>query len=267
MTMTDNELRDLLARDASTGGGAGVTLADVDRRVRRIRRRRGAAGAVLAAGLAAVVMAATAPRTVTIAPDDGPAAAATAGPSLTPPSLTPGVSYLAGQRAFLVEEIETGGRVLRFPYTGISESVNVRVDCREPSYGFVWLNGRLEAQGVCGLQSDHVDHPISWINESGRNLAGHNEVAVALVPVRRAAADRDPDAPIPALGEQEAERVIAETGEYRTHARVTIREAWLLRPAPTPINCDRDIVIRKPNGQEILSSACDRPTGFPLPVD
>lgn len=261
MTMTDDDLRDLLARDASEVRGAGVTLADVDRRVRRIRRRRGAAGAVLAAGVAAVVMAATAPRTVTVAPDDGPAAAA----AMPGPSLTPGVSYLAGQRAFLVEETETGGRVLRFPYTGISESVNVRVDCREPSYGFVWLNGRLEAQGVCGVQSDHVDHPISWIDESGRNLAGHNEVAVALVPVRRVAADRDPDAPIPALGEQEAERVIAETGEYRTHARVTIREAWLLRPAPTPINCDRDIVIHKPNGQEILSSACDQPTDFPLP--
>lgn len=68
MTMTDNDLRDLLARDASVVKGAGVTLADVDRRVRRIRRRRGAAGAVLAAGLAVAVLVATAPRAVTIAP-------------------------------------------------------------------------------------------------------------------------------------------------------------------------------------------------------
>ncbi|MEU6429010.1 hypothetical protein ABZ860_24200 [Microbispora sp. NPDC046973] len=257
MTMTDDDLRDLLARDASEGRGAGVTVADVDRRVRRIRRRRGAAGAALAAGLAAVVMAATAPRTVTIAPAGGPDAAA-----MARPSLTPGVSYLAGQRVFLDKEIETGGRVLRFPYTGISESVNVEVDCREPSYGFVWLNGRLEAQGVCGVQSDQVDHLISWIDESGRDLTGANEVAVALVPVGRVAVDGEPGAPVPALGEQEAERVVGETGEYRTRARVTIREAWLLAVAPTPINCDRDIVIRKPNGQEILSSACDRPS-FP----
>ncbi|MGI5156120.1 hypothetical protein [Microbispora sp. CA-102843] len=262
MTMTDNDLRDLLARDASEVRGAGVTLADVDRRVRRIRRRRGAAGAVLAAGVAAAVLVATAPRTVTIAPDDGADAAAMAGPSLTP-----GVSYLAGQRVFLEKEIETGGRVLRFPYTGISASVNVQVDCREPSYAFVWLNGRLETQGVCGVQSEPVDHLISWIDESGRDLTGPNEVDVALVPVQRVAADRDPGAPIPALGEQEAERVVGETGEYRTSAKVTIREAWLLAVAPTPVNCDRDIVIRKPNGQKILSSACDRPTGFPLPVD
>ncbi|WP_256862379.1 hypothetical protein [Microbispora sp. GKU 823] len=256
MTMTDDDLRDLLARDASVVNGAGVTLADVDRRVRRIRRRRGAAGAVLAAGLAAAVMVATAPRTVTIAPDDGPGTAA----AMAGPSLTPGVSYLAGQRVFLQKEIETGGRVLRFPYTSISESVNVQVDCREPSYVFVWLNGRLETQGVCGVQSDQVDHLISWIDESGRDLKGPNEVDVALVPVQRVAADRDPGAPIPALGEQEAERVVGETGEYRTRARVTIREAWVLAVAPTPINCDRDIVIRKPNGQEILSSACDRPS-------
>ncbi|MEU7938094.1 hypothetical protein [Microbispora bryophytorum] len=260
MTMTDNDLRDLLARDASEARGAGVTLADVDRRVRRIRRRRGAAGAVLAAGLAAAVMVATAPRTVTITPADGsdPAAAAMAGPSLTP-----GVSYLAGQRVFLEKEIETGGRVLRFPYTGISTSVNVQVDCREPSYAFVWLNGRLETQGVCGVQRDQVDHLISWIDESGGDLRGDNEVDVALVPVQRVAADRDPGAPIPALGEREAERVVGETGEYRTGGRVTIREAWLLAVAPTPVNCDRDIVIRKPNGQEILSSACDQPSEKP----
>ncbi|MFI7627980.1 hypothetical protein [Microbispora rosea] len=257
MTMTDDYLRDLLARDASTAGGAGVTLADVDRRVRRIRRRRGAAGAVLAAGLAAVVMAATSPRTVTIAPDERPAAA------MAGPALTPGVSYFAGQRVFLEKEIEKGGRVLRFPYTGISTSVNVQVDCREPSYAFVWLNGRLETQGVCGVQSDHVDHLLSWIDESGGDLRGDNEVGVALVPVQRVAADGDPGAPIPALGEQEAERVVGETGEYRTGGRVTIREAWLLAVAPTPISCDRDIVIRGPNGREILSSACDQPSEKP----
>ena len=254
MTMTENDLRDLLARDASTGGGAGVTLADVDRRLRRIRRRRGAAGAVLAAGLAAVVMAATSPRTVTIAPGDDPGTAAMAGASLTP-----GVSYLAGQRVFLEKEIETGGRVLRFPYTGISPSVNVQVDCREPSYAFVWLNGRLETQGACGVQSDQVHHLISWIDESGRDLTGHNEVDVALVPVQRVAGNVEPGAPMPALGEQEAEGVVGETGEYRTSAKVTIREAYLLAVAPTPINCDRDIVIHRPNGQEILSSACDQP--------
>ncbi|MBE3009874.1 hypothetical protein IL992_11825 [Microbispora sp. NEAU-D428] len=258
MTMTDSDLRDLLARHAAEVRGAGVTLADVDRRVRRIRRRRGAAGAVLAAGLAAAVLVATAPRTVTIAPGDGPDTAAMAGPSLTP-----GVSYLAGQRVFLEKEIDTGGRVLRFPYTGISESVNVQVDCREPSYAFVWLNGRLETQGVCGVQSDQVDHLISWIDESGRDLKGYNEVDVALVPVQRVAADRDPGAPIPTLGEREVERLVGETGEYRTSARVTIREAWLVGVAPTPINCDRDIVIRKPNGQEILSSACEQPTEKP----
>jgi hypothetical protein len=64
---------------------------------------------------------------------------------------------------------------------------------------------------------------------------------------------------MPALGEQEAEGVVGETGEYRTSAKVTIREAYLLAVAPTPINCDRDIVIHRPNGQEILSSACDQP--------
>ncbi|MEV5738933.1 hypothetical protein AB0L30_02650 [Microbispora rosea] len=153
------------------------------------------------------------------------------------------MSYFAGQRVFLEKEIETGGRVLRFPYTGISTSVNVQVDCREPSYAFVWLNGRLETQGVCGVQRDQVDHLISWIDESGGDLRGDNEVDVALVPVQRVAVDGEPGAPILALGEQGAERVIAETGEYRTGGRVTIREAWLLAV--------------------VLSSACDQPSEKP----
>jgi hypothetical protein len=257
MTMTDNDLRDLLARDASTGRGAGVTLADVDRRVRRIRRRRGAAGAVLAAGLAAVVMAATVPRTVTIAPADAPgtATAATAVPSPSPRE-----RYFAGPRVFLTKKIETGGRILRYSYTGTSPSVNVQIGCGEPAYAFVWLNGRLEGQGLCGIQSDQIDHLLSWTDQSGRNLRGRNEVGVAVVPAARVTADGDAGDPVPALGEQEAARVIGETGEYRTSAWMTVREAALPVVMPFPTSCGRDIVIRRPNGQEILSSACDPPS-------
>ncbi|WP_182880071.1 hypothetical protein [Microbispora sp. H10949] len=262
MTLTETELRELLAGDAATGQGGGrgggVALADVDRRVRRVRRRRAGAGAALATGLAAAVMVATAPRTVTIAPpgDGGPAVLA-AVPSEG--------FYLTGERVFLNGAIETGGRVLRFPYTGISESVNVRVDCRDPSYALVWLNGRLVTQGVCGIQSDHVDHPLSWTDESGGDLRGRNDVDVALVPVQRVAAGLEPGAPIPALGEREAGRVIEETGEYRTGGRLTIREALPFVAGPTPIACDQDIVIRRPNGQEILSSACGDPAATPWP--
>ncbi|GAA4202476.1 hypothetical protein [Microbispora amethystogenes] len=252
-TVTETELRDLLAGDAATAGSGGVTLAGVDRRVRRLRRRRAGAGAVLAAGLAAAVTVAATPRTVTIAPpgDGGPAAVA-AVPTVG--------SYLTGERVFLSEAIETGGRVLTFTYTGISESVNVRVECRDPSYALVWLNGRLVTQGVCGIQSDDVDHAVSWTDESGGHLRGTNDVAVALVPVQRVAAGLEAGAPVPALGEREAERVIGESGEYRTGGRLTIRDAWPLVAAPTPISCDQDIVIRNPNGQEILSSACGDPT-------
>lgn len=261
MTMTENDLRELLDRDASTGGGAGVTLADVDRRVRRIRRRRGAVAAVLAAGLAAAVTVTIAPRTVTIAPDDGPDAAtvATAGPRPLPRE-----RYLAGTRVYRTGKIETGGRVLRLPFTSVTTSVNVQVDCGDPSYAFVWLNGRLEAQGPCGILRDHVDHLLSWIDESGRNLQGRNEVGVAVVPLARVAPDWKTGEPVPALGDREAERVIHETGEYSTGAWVTIRDANLTTGVLAPDICDRDIVIRRPNGQEILSSECDRPTDLPV---
>ncbi|KAB8184943.1 hypothetical protein [Microbispora catharanthi] len=256
MTMTDDDLRDLLARDASTVRGAGVALADVDRRVRRIRRRRGAAGAVLAAGLAAVVTVATAPRTVTIAPDDDPGTAAMAGPSPAP-----SVTYLTSDRVLLDKKIKTGGRRLLFGVTADVDSVNIQVECRTPSYVFVWHEGTLVDQGPCGIQDDHVDHLRSWTDQEGRLPAGRDDFHVAVVPPGSVANGHG------AVGAGDALRIVGETGEYRTDARVTIRDAFAVVDARSPSACQGDIVMRKPNGQEILSSACDRPTGFPLPVD
>ncbi|GGP83568.1 hypothetical protein [Streptosporangium pseudovulgare] len=71
MTITEPELREILAAEGDDGHRGGVTVADVDRRVRRIRRRRAAAlGGTLAAGLA-VVAALTLPGGgVTAVPDD-----------------------------------------------------------------------------------------------------------------------------------------------------------------------------------------------------
>ncbi|XVQ83384.1 hypothetical protein ACQP2K_31790 [Microbispora siamensis] len=256
MTMTDNDLRDLLARDASEVRGAGVTLADVDRRVRRIRRRRGAAGAVLAAGVAAAVLVATAPRTVTITPADGsdPAAAATAGPSPTPD-----VTYLTSDRVLLDKKITAGGRKLLFGVAARVDSMNIQVECRTPSYVFVWREGALVDQGPCGIQDDHVDHLRSWTDQAGRLPSGRDDFYVAVVPPGSVVNGHG------AVDADDAARIVGETGEYRTDARVTIREAFAVVDARSPNVCQGDIVIRKPNGQEILSSACDQPTGLPLP--
>ncbi|MEV4294527.1 hypothetical protein [Microbispora rosea] len=252
MTMTDDDLRDLLARDASAGGGAGVTLADVDRRVRRIRRRRGAAGAVLAAGLAAVVMAATSPRTVTIAPDERPAAAATAGPSPTPD-----VTYLTSDRVLLDKKITAGGRKLLFRVAARADSMSIQVECRTPSYVFVWREGALVDQGPCGIQDDHVDHLRSWTDQDGRVPSGRDDFHVAVVPPGSVVNGHG------AVDADDAARIVGEAGEYRTDARVTIRESFAVVGARLPDVCHRDIVIRGPNGREILSSACDRPSEKP----
>ena len=48
--------------------------------------------------------------------------------------------------------------------------------------------------------------------------------------------------------------------------RMRVREAAFMVVVPSPEECDRDVVIRKPNGQEILSSVCDLPLGFPSPM-
>ncbi|MEU7694200.1 hypothetical protein OHB01_37585 [Microbispora hainanensis] len=248
MTMTDNDLRDLLARDASTGGGAGVTLADVDRRVRRIRRRRGVAGAAVAAGLATVVMVATSPRTMTISPADAPDAATAAGPSPTQD-----VTYLTSDRVLLDEEITAGGRKVPFRVAVQADSVNIQVECRTPSYAFVWHEGVLVDQGPCGIQDDHVDHLRSWTDQDGRVPSGRDEFHVAVIPPGSVVDGHG------AVDADDAARIVGETGEYRTDARVTIREAFAVVGAGSPSVCQGDIVIRRPDGREILSSACDQP--------
>ncbi|MFF5211494.1 hypothetical protein [Streptosporangium sp. NPDC000396] len=71
MTITESDLREILSRESEDGLHRGVTVADVDRRVRRIKRRRlRALGGAVAAGLA-VAAAFTLPGGGTVAvPDD-----------------------------------------------------------------------------------------------------------------------------------------------------------------------------------------------------
>ncbi|GAA0370076.1 hypothetical protein GCM10009530_20220 [Microbispora corallina] len=252
MTMTETELRDLLAGD-SAGPPGRVTVADVGRRVRRMRRRRAAAGVALAAGVAAVALA---PRTIPVAADDTWIATPAS------PAPTPSVMYIPDGRVVLDEEIGTGGLVRTYPYTGGSGPATVQVACRVPSYVFLWLDGDLIDQGPCGIQSDHVDRLRSWTDHSGRDLKGRHEVGVAVVPAERVGQDRQA-----ALTRDQVAALLGATGRYPVSARLTVREAWPVTGVGMPQNCRGDVVIRNGNGQEVHSSWCDLQPGIPFPGD
>ncbi|MEV0968017.1 hypothetical protein [Microtetraspora glauca] len=157
MAITESDLRDLLADESRGGPVEGVTVADVDRRVRRIRRRRlAAATGVLTAGLV-VVGALTVPRAVTAeAPDDvwtavmaQPSPSSSPSPSGRLPSQWRGVAVLA-HKAY-----EQAGVKRRLTFQAGELPLSVYVECPgSPSYVIVWLNGVREPASQPGGSFD-----------------------------------------------------------------------------------------------------------------
>ncbi|MEW9530324.1 hypothetical protein [Microbispora sp. NPDC049125] len=253
MTMTEADLRGFLAQDSSEGVGREVTVADVDHRVRRIRRRRLATGAALVAGLSAAAAVAVAPSgSTSLLPDDVWTASA-----MARPSATPSVAYLESDRVLADETVATGGRKEPIPYARSHESVSVSFSCGEASYAFLWLGGVLVDQGPCGIQDDHVDRMLHWAGADGDGT-GRGTVEVAVVP-----AGSVPGGGLPGgLTSDEADRLVAGVGEYPARAHVIVTEAFTAfrggRPAQR--DCHGDVVIQGTGGQPIHSSVCEAVT-------
>lgn len=140
---------------------------------------------------------------------------------------------------------------------GSRDAVRQALTCLPPKQVFVWHEGALVDQGPCGIQDDHVDHLRSWTDQDGRLPAGRDDFLVAVVPAGSLVNGHG------AVDADDATRIVGETGEYSTDARVTIREAFAVVGDRSAGACQGDIVIRRPDGREILSSACDQPSEKP----
>ncbi|WP_067186528.1 hypothetical protein [Microtetraspora niveoalba] len=181
MAINESDLRDLLAADSGDGTGRGVALADVERRVRRIRRRRLAAvTGVLAAGLV-VTGVLTVPHTVTAeAPDDiWTAVMAQPEPS---PSPTGAFTHIAAGK--LVErKYQRAGVKQRFTYRNGKGIPALQIRCPDaPSYVVVWTN-RFWVQGQpCGtVEGKRTDGQASDVSRSWAKN-GLNTVEVLVIP-------------------------------------------------------------------------------------
>ncbi|MFG1683119.1 hypothetical protein ACGFNP_23330 [Nonomuraea sp. NPDC049269] len=173
MTITEQDLRELLDHDSHDGPHGGVTVADVDRRAGAIRRRRGqVAGSIAAVALAVTFLTGTPAET----PEE------TWRGTLAVPS--PTWTEDLNNRFVFLESYREGGKPKTLTFSTGAKEVSVAVSCPVGSYALAWLNGKLVAHGRC-------DRVHAVVAGSLAALRGENKVVAALIPVASAAgADR-----------------------------------------------------------------------------
>ncbi|MEU0567508.1 hypothetical protein ABZ297_19275 [Nonomuraea sp. NPDC005983] len=164
MAITEQDLREMLDRDSGDAPPKGVTVADVDRRVRGIRRRRTAVlGAIAAAALAV---------TAGVLPQQGDVTRA----ALTPPQAA---------EPLVTKVYRQGGRAETFTFTAAGREASLSVGCRSDLYALVWLNGELALHGRC--EAGRV--PPGLLTGSDAVRPGPNEVRAVVIPASAAGAD------------------------------------------------------------------------------
>jgi hypothetical protein len=249
MTITENDLRDLF--DADSGGGPcrGVTAADVDRRARRIRRRRlGAAGGAAAVGLA-VAAALTMPAgTAEVVPEDVWTGV------MSQPGATPRVVGTPQGEPFLTDEnlgeadFQQGGvrKEVTVP-TGGRRAIVIVVCEGALRKAVIWIDGRLAVAGPCGRGEGKDAYSTVWRAPENDTAIEHT-VAAAVLPAHGASPEE--------LGDTSGvEDLLARSGPFDAHWRL------LARGLGVPECRDGVRQIDPATGEMVLVRCEDRPSG------
>ncbi|MFI9590173.1 hypothetical protein [Nonomuraea sp. NPDC052265] len=219
--MTQQRLRDLLDHDSADAPPGGVRLADVDARVRGIRRRRGrAAGSVAAAALAV-----TAVTVLTVDARPAPEAARAPG-DVWAGALVQTAPARAQPRLPLFHGYAQGGRRETFTFASKAEAVSFALTCPSGGYGLIWLNGKLAATGACGPT---IRQPPGWFGDA-RARDGVNEVSAAVV--------RAADGGTGTMTAAGAELLLARTASYPAEWRLTLVDARTRSCRPDVVRVD-----------------------------
>lgn len=223
MTTTERDLRDLLEQDSANGHHRGVTVADVDARVRGLRRRRRRTLAtVLVAGAAVTVLVNVPHKEVA-------------------PTQTISATTLPGfyaDKLLISKTFREGGKRQTFAIVTGGRRVGIRLDCPRDSYAMAWVNGRFLVNTPCGPAAEAAG--IMAI--TGPLGTGRSTVTVAVVPVKSVGSGT--------LTNAEADELVAWASAYPAKWSVTIVEDG-------SITCADPMVIVDPgSGQQILSQKC-----------
>ncbi|GGS52372.1 hypothetical protein GCM10010156_08800 [Planobispora rosea] len=248
MTITESDLRELFEHDSETGPGRAVTLAGVDRRIRRTRRRRaGLAAGVAAAGLAAGVF---------VLPSGGA--------SVTPEEVWTGVMAQPEKRYGARQVFETP---LDESFSAMGERVAfdvprlppgnawVEVSCPRGARVLVWENGKYLHDRWCeearltpeGPAPEELSGSSAFF---GLGQPGTGRLEVAVVPAE--AVER---LGRPLTGERDAQKVVEAAEDGRADLRIRI---ITMRVEP----CDSE-----PDCQFADEPAPTVPPRLPMPED
>ncbi|MFI6902949.1 hypothetical protein ACIBKY_16930 [Nonomuraea sp. NPDC050394] len=231
MTLTERDLRELLESDSLDGRHRGVTVADVDRRVRRIRTRR--LRAVTAVAAAAVAVAALSSGTATPSREEvWEGVLAQPAPSdiwLNPPTVA--------------RQFTKGGKRETLTFlAGAPAKVAIAVECRLDTYLLVWLNGMRVANEPCGGRANVP----SWMRTGLQAQPGRNTVTAILVP--RSAVPGD------TLGAAAAEEMAAWAGPFAVTWTLQVMEQGRKDACR-----EKRVIVDPHSGREVLSWKCDPP--------
>ncbi|MEV4749430.1 hypothetical protein AB0K21_23875 [Streptosporangium sp. NPDC049248] len=189
MTITESELREILAGDRGEDHNRGVAVADVHRRVRAIRRRRwGAAGAAAAALTVAVAL--------NVLPGGGTAngtdvwTGVMARPSADMPTTSQPFGEPYPGREVVTRGYHTGGTREEFRIGAGISPMTVKVHCSGPlRRAIVWVDDGPPRRQLCGTGPDGFTMEVlweSWNDEPARGAespaAGERVVSAVVLP-------------------------------------------------------------------------------------
>lgn len=190
MTITEFELREILAGDSGEDHNRGVAVADVHRRVRAIRRRRwGAAGAAAAAALT-VAVALNVPLGGGTASEADLWTGVMARPSADPPTVSQPLGEPYPVREVMTRSFGTGGTREELRLGSGSGSMTVTVHCSGPlRRAIVWIDDGPPRRQLCGTGPDgfpmaifQEDRSATTIKEQKSPVAGERVVSAAVLP-------------------------------------------------------------------------------------
>ncbi|GGL26204.1 hypothetical protein [Planomonospora parontospora] len=237
MTITENDLRDLFDTDSGGGPCRGVTVADVDRRARRIRRRRlGAAGGAAAVGLA-VAAAFTVPAgTTDVVPEDVWTGV------MSQPEKRYGARLVT--TTVLSERFSDMGRRIRFDVPGQARSQQtwVTVYCPPEAEVLLWEGGRYHNVYVCDQRlGEEFTAALSTVSSRER-------LEIAVVP-----AGSVEKLGRPLIDGDDAQRVVELAGRSRADMRITM-DVYRSEPCQSGPGCRfADESVPAPSGGYPLS--------------